>query len=252
MWYSSIIDTLQVGQFYQRPDLIGLLKQGHSGLTENTYNWAIGNLIKSGMLQHAGWGRYTLPKQEQKAPYVPLYSVEAQTIRFLVSNQYPQIGFTIFETTLLNEFLNHLIAKNTIHVQVERSFGNAVFEFLKWNTERLVLYRPSAKQYSLYMRPNMIVVQDWISEAPLNHNSPHDITIEKMLVDIYCERDRTILYSTPEYPNIVRDAYDRYPVDTVRLLRYAQRRHRKAEIAAYIPEQYRLDTPRHAELNGTQ
>ncbi len=241
MWYSSIINVLQEGQSYRRSDLISLLKQEHGGLKENTYSWAIGNMLKDGILQRTGWGYYVLAKKEQKPPYVPPYSVEAQTIRFLVSNQFPQLGFTIFETTLLNEFLNHLIAKNTVYVQVERNFCDAVFKYLKWNTDRLVLYRPSAKQYSLYFRPNMIVVQDWISEAPLNPKAPHDITMEKMLVDIYCERDSTILYSTSEYPDIVWDVYDRYPVDTVRLLRYARRRHREVEIAAFIPEQYRLD-----------
>ena len=168
MWYSSVIDTLQEGQSYRRTDLINLLKQDHRGLNENTYSWAIGNMLKNGILQRTGWGYYVLSKKEQKAPYVPLYSVEAQTIRFLVSNQFPQLGFTIFETTLLNEFLNHLIAKNAVYVQTERRFSNDVFDFLKWNTDRFVLYRPSAKQYSLYFRPNMIVVHDWVSEAPLN------------------------------------------------------------------------------------
>ena len=240
MWYSSIINVLQEGQSYRRSDLISLLKQEHGGLKENTYSWAIGNMLKDGILQRTGWGYYVLAKKEQKPPYVPPYSVESQTIRFLVSNQFPQLGFTIFETTLLNEFLNHLIAKNTVYVQTERRFFNEVFDFLKWNTDRFVLYRPSAKQYSLYFRTNMIVVQDWISEAPLNPKVPHDITMEKMLVDIYCERDRTILYNTAEYPDIVWDVYDRYPVDTVRLLRYARRRHREAEIAEYIPEQYRI------------
>ena len=37
-----------------------------------------------------------------------------------ISKKFPYVSFTVFETVLMNNFLNHLIAQNTIFLQVER------------------------------------------------------------------------------------------------------------------------------------
>ena len=81
----------------------------------------------------------------------------------------------------------------------------------------------------------MMVVLDWTSQAPLNLSAPHDITAEKMLVDIYCDKTIQLTYSGSEYKTVVSSVYDRYKVDTVRLLRYAGRRNRADEIKAFLP-----------------
>lgn len=235
MWYRDIANQFEPGKCYARADVIDILRQARSGLSDNSYIWTVGDLVKEGILQHEGRNQYFLPGKPRK-PYIPLYSVEAQTIRFQVSSRFPLTGFTVFESMLLNEFLNHLIARNTIFIQVNRPLGASVFDFLREHTEKLVLYQPSTKDFTKYWKPDSIVVLDWTSEAPLNPSAPHDITIEKMLVDIYCDKSIRMVYSSAEYPTIVQDVYERYPVDTVRLLRYARRRHRDREISAFLPK----------------
>lgn len=239
MWYTCIINNLQPGQSYRRADIVDIMKRERYGLSENSYVWAIGSLVKKGLLQHEGRNCYSLPNGKKKGVYIPLYSEEAMTIRDQVEKNYPLIGFTVFESVLLNEFLNHQIARNTIFLQVERDVGAFVFEFLKENTGKAVMYRPSQKEYSLYWGPHSIIVLDWTSEAPLDSNSPHDITIEKLLVDAFCDKAIRKVYSASEYESIVSAAYDRYRVDTIRLLRYARRRNREKEIKEYIPERQR-------------
>ncbi len=235
MWHYDIADKLEPGRSYSRTDVIAILKQERGGYRDNSYIWTVGALVKDGILQHDGRNQYSLPGKRKK-PYVPLYSVAAQTIQFQVANRFPLTGFTVFESILLKEFLNHLIARNTIFVQVNRPLGAFVFDFLREYTEKPVLYRPSSKDFNKYWKPDSIVVLDWTSEAPLNPSAPHDITIEKMLVDIFCDKSIRVVYSSAEYPTIVQDAYERYPVDTVRLLRYARRRHREKEIGAFLPK----------------
>ena len=145
------------------------------------------------------------------------------------------IGFTVFESTLLNEFLNHLIARNTIFIQTERDTSAFIFDFIRDNTKANVLYKPSEKDYARYWQPDMIIVLDWTSQAPLNLSAPHDITAEKMLVDIYCDKTIQLTYSGSEYETVVNAVYGRYNVDTVRLLRYAGRRNKADEIKAFLP-----------------
>lgn len=62
-----------------------------------------------------------------------------------------------------------------------------------------------------------------------------------MLVDIFCNKTIQLTYSGAEYKTVVETAYERYRVDTVRLLRYARRRHKEKEIGAFIPERQRIE-----------
>lgn len=236
MWYEFVISKLQYGKTYRRADIVSILKEEKGDLSNNSYIWAIGNLVKMGALQHTGRNQYSLPDGKQKNIYCPLYSEEAKNIRNKIEKKYPRVGFTIFESVLLNEFLNHQIARNTIFVQAEREISAFVFDFLRKNTDKMVMYRPSRKEYSRYWQPDSVVILDWTSEAPLGRTSPHDVTIEKMLVDIFCDKTIQLTYSSAEYKNMVAVVYERYRVDTVRLLRYARRRHREKEIREFIPQ----------------
>lgn len=236
MWYELAVNNLQHGQIYQRADIVSILKKENDGLSENSYIWAIGSLVKQGILQHNGRNRYSLSDGKRKDIYRPLYSDAAKNIMNKVENKYPYIGFTVFESILLNEFLNHQIARNTIFIQSERDIGAFVFDFLREDTNEIVMYRPSSKEYSRYWRPDSIIILDWTSEAPLSSGSPHNITIEKMLVDIFCDKTIRLTYSGAEYKSVVETAYERYGVDTVRLLRYARRRNKEKEIRDFIPE----------------
>ena len=40
------------------------------------------------------------------------------------------VSFVVFESVLLNEFLNHQIAQNTIYIQVERDLSSYIFNVL--------------------------------------------------------------------------------------------------------------------------
>lgn len=225
---------MKEGEIYRRSELISLLKNEKSGLQDNSYVWIVGNMVKEGILQHEGRNRYSLPAGRQREKYIPDYSEKAQRIKRMVEEKYPRIGFTVFESTLLNEFLNHQIARNTFFIQTERDTSAFVFESLRDCPGGNVLYRPTRKEYDRYWQPDSIVVIDWISEAPIDHSCPHDITIEKLLVDVLCDRVIEMTYSAAEYQNIIETAYQRYFVDTVRLLRYARRRHREEDIKIYI------------------
>lgn len=240
MWYEYAIKDLPQNQIYQREDIVSILKKEKDGLSESSYIWIIGSLVRLGLLQHIGWNRYALADGSKRDAYTPLYSETAKDVRDKVEKKYPLIGFTVFESVLLNEFLNHQIAGNTIFVQVERGMGVFVFRFLRESMDGVVMYRPSRKEYSLYWQPGSVIILDWTSEAPLSKNFPHDITIEKLMVDIFCDRIIQLTYGGAEYKIVVETAYERYSIDTVRLLRYARRRHREKEITNFIPERQRF------------
>ncbi len=239
MWCDCIVNKLEHDQSYSRAAIIDILKKERSGLSNSSYILSVSSLVRNGLLQHKGRDRYCLPSDGKKKTYVPPYSLEAKMIRYQISTQSPLANFTIFESFLLNQFLPHRIIRNTIFVQSQRDASTFVFDYLREYTEKLVLFRPSADDYTRYWKPGAVIVKDWASGAPLNPDSPHDITIEKLLVDIFCDKTIQMVYNRADYPAIVRAAFERFSVDTPKLLRYAKKRHCEAEITACIPERYR-------------
>ena len=234
MLLQSTLKKLERGKIYPRKELISIMKNEKNEMSDNSLIWMIGYLVKLGHLVHIGRDQYTLSGYK-KDQYFPIYSQSAIEIKDQITGRYSEIGFTVFESTLLNEFLNHLIARNTIFIQTERDTSAFVFDFIRETIQSNVLYKPSQKEFSRYWQPDMIVVLDWTSQAPLNLSAPHDITVEKMLVDIYCDKTIQLTYSRSEYEMVVNAVYGRYNVDTVRLLRYAGRRNKADEIKAFLP-----------------
>ena len=236
MWNEIVTAELTPGQIYRRSEIISLLAKGREGLSPNSYVWLIGDLVRQGVLSHEGTDRYALPTQKGKDVYAPFYSDRAKSLRDSLKEKYPLIPFTLFEMVLMNEFLNHLIAQNTIYIHAERDVSAIVFNYFKYDLNCFALYKPAQKEFWRYWQPDTVVVLDLVSQAPLSAAEPHDITIEKLLVDIYCDKQIQSSYSTAEYPAIVETAYQRYRINTPRLLRYARRRNKAQTIAKFIPE----------------
>ena len=135
----------------------------------------------------------------------------------------------MFESVLLNEFLNHLIAQNTIFVQVEKDVSSSVFSILQNEFPGTVLYNPGKQEFAKYWSKDCIVVLDLISQAPLSAENPHEIVAEKMLVDIVAEKIIASVFSPYEIPSIFKDMLTKYRIDRRRINRYAGRRG-KAEV----------------------
>ena len=73
-----------------------------------------------------------------------------------------------------------------------------------------------------------------ISESPLRSDNPHNICIEKMLVDMYCDKLISGIYNKAEFASVTGQALRRYRVEKTKLLRYARRRNKEAEIAKIL------------------
>ena len=150
-----------------------------------------------------------------------------------LSDQYPELVFVVFESVLLNEFLNHQIAQNTIYVQVEKNVSSYIFDELHEEYAGGVLYKPGKKEFERYWIRDCIVVLDLISQAPLSQDKPHEITAEKMLVDIVAEKSVSATISPSEIPFIFEDVMRSYQIDRRKMNRYAGRRGREQQVKKY-------------------
>ena len=102
-----------------------------------------------------------------------------------------------------------------------------IFRFLQELGYAHLLYKPNKADYALYWKKDCIVVTDMISEAPLSASAPHEICLEKMLVDMYCDKLISSAYSKSEYPEVLKQAMETYHIESTKMMRYARRRGRE-------------------------
>ena len=219
---------------YSRKDLYQLFLVEKQDLSDSTFRWILYHLLSTHRLYRIGYDTYSVVLPERLTEYHPFYSDKAVKIMRKIANRYPDIAFTVFESILLNEFLNHQIAQNTIFVQVDKEVSSVIFDYLKEELHQRVLYNPTKKEFERYWEKDSVIVLDLISQPPVSLTEAHEITIEKLLVDIVAEKCIAETFSPSELPYIFGEASERYLIDLRKMNRYAGRRNRAAIIRKYI------------------
>ena len=233
MEIEPLLKKLSAKSSFSREDIFHVLQEEKTDADPSSFSWRLFDLLKGEKLYKTGRDAYSIAKPTLSV-YKPFYSKEAIQVSILLSKRYPNVSFTMFESVLLNEWLNHLIAQNTIFVQVEKDVSGVVFDFLRDEYDKAVLYKPTLKDFERYWQRDCIVVLDLVSQAPMFKESPHEITLEKLLVDIIAEKSIFMTYSPGDLPLLFDEVSRVYQIDKKRLFRYAGRRNALEKISKYI------------------
>lgn len=157
-WYEATSKKLEAGHRYSHQELIKLLKNNYPQMRDSSYHWAVCGMLKSGSLTKIARNVYVVQNERKKPVYRPAYSDLAAKLISQVSDKYPSVHFTVFETALMNDFLNHLVAQNTVYIQMENDVSVFVFRFLQELGYDHLLYKPNKDDYALYWKKDCIVV----------------------------------------------------------------------------------------------
>lgn len=233
MWTEKALAELSEKRTYSREDLFYVIKKERPDLRDAAFRWILYSLLKQKKLFKIGYDTYTSSGIEVLPQYKPFYSKEAVALEDMMNQRFPTVTYVLFESVLLNEFLNHQIARNTIYIQVEKDVSSYVFEKLKEEYQKSVLYNPTKKEFDKYWIKDCVVVLDLTSQSPLSVDSPHEMTIEKMLVDIVAEKSMAATFSPSEIPFIYDNVINSYRVDIRKMNRYAGRRGKTTLIEKY-------------------
>ena len=234
MWADKTLLKLSDKKTYCRDDLFHLFLSEKPDLSDGTFRWILYNLLQEQKLFKIDYDTYVKTKPQVLPTYKPYYSDKAKALTKQLTEQFSQMRFVIFESVLLNEFLNHQIAQNTIYLQIEKDISSYIFDTLQEEYAGNVLYKPGEKDFDRYWTRDCIVVLALISQAPLSQEKPHEITIEKMLVDIIAEKSMSAIFSPSEIPFIYENVMKSYQVDIRKMNRYAGRRGKASLIKEYV------------------
>ena len=213
-----------IAQFY---------KQFEMDIKPTTVNWRVFTLVQMGVLQRIGRGRFNLGEGKN---YLPEVLPEMKSIYKKVKRKYPFLNICIWNTSSLNEFMVHQPGKFCYLLEVEKEATESVFYFFR-DTKFAVFLEPKKDILEKYLpeEKEVIIVKSLVSEAPLlTVEKIKTASIEKMLVDIFCD---DIIFSAQqgsEMRTIFDAALAKYTVNQSKIFRYADRRGKKDSLIRFM------------------
>ncbi len=144
-----------------------------------------------------------------------------------IRGNYPLVRFCIWPAGVIAGFYHHIAKNNYLIVEAEKDTVDSVFFLLK-TTEKNVFKEPSDEIFDNYLPDvsDAIVVKTLPSEAPLVNKENIPVpSLEKIMVDLSAEKLFSFLKGN-ELVNVLRNAFNKYTINTGRLKRYAKRRNR--------------------------
>ncbi len=130
----------------------------------------------------------------------------------------------------------HQPGKFYLIVDVEKEAMESVFFFMKEN-KYSVFIDPTKELLNRYIpdEKETWIVKSLVTEAPVqNISGIQTTTIEKLLVDLFCDAVIFDAQQGSEKERIFKEAFKKYAVNENRMLRYADRRRKKKAISDYI------------------
>lgn len=228
----SISDFVLYHPLFSTEDIFAMLEQKGSEFGRSTVYKYLNQMCEQNLISRTGRGTYS-SNVGRKYDY-PI-SDTAQKVSKQIKKKFPLVKFQIWELYQMNEFVNHLIAKNTIFIDVENMLAEAVFDFL-FDKHKHVLYAPSAVEYYKYSAGETIVVKKLISETPAAEGEFNKATLEKILVDLFSKGITGSIIPRSEYRAIFEDSFKRYSINTAMMYRYARRRGCEDKIKTFLKE----------------
>lgn len=188
---------------------------------ESTINQYLYNLRTQRKLFDAGRGWYSTLPEALKPDTSPL-----RDLATTVEAKFPLLHFSCWGTRQIQPFVHHLQTSFVQFLYLEIDGITSVTEYL--TTKGYSAYQnPGTREFEKYFKRThrSVILRPSITEEPVEG---HYATIEKILVDLYLEKDRANLMDGAEYKRVFKNvAYSRR-VNIARLLRYAERRRVKA------------------------
>ncbi len=126
----------------------------------------------------------------------------------------------------------HQPNKFFVLVETEKETTSAVFYFLR-EIRKPVFIEPTKDILEKYVvnQKEVFIVKPLISEAPTQYiNGVETASIEKMLVDIFCDDVYFSAQQGAEMRTVFKEAFSKYTINQSKMIRYADRRRRKEDL----------------------
>ena len=218
---------------FETANIIAFYNKLEKGVNQTTINWRIYSLVQTGILKRIGRGKFGIGEEKN---YITEISAKLKTIYKKLKKEFPYLDICIWNTSALNEFMVHQPGRFYILIEMEKEATRSVFFFLK-EAKYSVFLEPTKDLLEKYLpeEKEVFIVKSLVSEAPLqNIKGINTASIEKMLVDIFCDDIVFSAQQGSEMRTIFKEALSKYSINESRMFRYADRRRKKESFINYL------------------
>ena len=227
----------------RRKELYRLLVENfYPELKASTFDWRIYELKKSKVIVPVKQGVYKLSKEINI--YNPVVSGMQKKINQLINNKYKTISYCSWNSNWLNDFSRHQAFSNILFLDVEKEFMQSIFYLLLDNSFKNVYLYQDQSIIDNYISENKesIVIISLVSKSPIYKIGRVPVPqLEKILVDIFCDKKLLYAYKGEEIVSIFQNAFDEYIIDISKLINYSRRRKRENQIKAFLIQNHILE-----------
>ncbi len=237
-------ERFKTANHFDRIELYNFYKAYEPDLKEGALSWRVHDLLKRGIIRQIKRSMYSM---SQKNRYQPNVSDKLIKLSKTVSKDFNNLDYCVWTTEWLNYFTRHQLATFFFIIEVERDFLEEVFNAYNENNQLRVFLNPDKSTLERYLNhENVLVIKPLISRSPKqkisnNKRGKEKInvpTIEKILVDIFC--DEAIFYSIQgkEMETIFENAINHYQINFTRLMSYASRRKKELQLNMFLRDHF--------------
>ncbi|MBU1098119.1 MAG: hypothetical protein KKB34_16665 [Bacteroidetes bacterium] len=194
------------------------LKNEDPNLKENTLKSALSRLKANEEIYDAGKGYYSLIKDNFVPDEKPV-----RRLKNLLKEKYPFLDYYLWSTDQINVAFHHTFTSSVTFIHAEEDFLDSIKDSLR-SPKYSVFVNPSIKlEIDKYVEldKDTIILRPSITRVSAKN---HDVNIETILVDLFLERKRLILFDKSEYDRIFDYFISNYRLDIGYLLKYSARR----------------------------
>ena len=169
----------------EKSDVENFYKSIDADINLSTIDGRIFELIKKGVLFRIGRGKYSFHEKQAFHPQLENSLIKLST---LIKKHLPFLDFCIWNTKCINVFMVHQPFRFYTILEVEKDAMESVFNILREENKNVYI-DPTQDTLDKYVsfKTEPIIITNLVSEAPLfQNNTTSSITLEKLLVDIYC------------------------------------------------------------------
>jgi hypothetical protein len=225
---------------YTRQHFLHAAQVVDSKFRETQLRNLMGVLLSSDLIVSLGRNQYRKVDRIQKKPiYTGTYSKTAQMVIDFMENQFPLLDCRVWELSWLNEFFNHLVAHNTIFLEVEHEGCDFVFSELFEKYPGKALLRPTAQEILQYGVDDGIIIDRLVTEAPKVKNERYQVSLEKLIVDLFA--NKKLMVSKGDYPSAIEEMFAKYQVNQAAMFRYARRRNKAKALSDFLRDKTTIE-----------
>lgn len=211
-----------------KPEFVLAIKKDFPSWSGNTINMYLSQLKKEGIIHNTSRGIYELGSSEK---FKPMITPSLKKIYNRIHKDYPFVNYCVWNTSWINDLMRHQPFKTYTVIEVEKEAVEQIFNSFNDNFKNVYL-NPDEEIFDRYISyaDEVIIIKNLISEAPIETTDKVSIpTLEKLLVDMLID-DRLFAAQQGEIDFIFKTALQKYPLNRLKMKRYAMRRNREHEL----------------------